>query len=104
MQPWYDAQGRGAADRPLDGAVRDRLWYSANGGPTRVVVGKLQGVSWRGASWGRHMASGGARPREARRVRSRGARDVAFRCRNRFNLGHFEHDFLPNFELKCTRW
>jgi hypothetical protein len=32
-----------------------------------------------------------------------GAAHARFR-RDRFILGHFDHDFLPIFELKCIRW
>jgi hypothetical protein len=66
---------------------------------------------------GRRVAAVGRRglPREhalrrrwpaARRARRTGRRDVAARPRSgaaRFRLSHFEHDFLPKLEYKCTK-
>jgi hypothetical protein len=95
--PWYGAQGRGKprTDR-RSGAAR-----------VRSVRCVQRADTWRGADlktfWGAGRPGEGAwprmarGPREALRVRAHGARDVAFRCQNRFNLGHFEHDFLPIF-------
>jgi hypothetical protein len=86
--------------------------YTAGGRPAR-------GSATRGRGGRPYTSVGvwpreGARPREGasgpdaeggtagtRRARGRGERA---RARNCFNLGHFKHDFLSIFELKCTRW
>jgi hypothetical protein len=42
---------------------------------------------------------------QERRARARAtSRRTLGSARDHFILGHFDHDFLPIFELKCTRW
>jgi hypothetical protein len=113
------------------GPTESRLWYSGElskcactglpswrtDGRTRCVAERrvrglrvAEGNVPRGAAQGpgvtgppRHAYDrvqrydGGA----ARRARATSRGTFAFRC-DRFSLGHFDHDLLPIFELKCT--
>jgi hypothetical protein len=81
----------GAEDGPLDGVVRDRTWYGANGGETsgrlgvRGVLGKAHGLGWRAASGGttaQMPRAGGADATRGRATSRRGARSgsTTFHC------------------------
>jgi hypothetical protein len=92
-------------------AGRPRAVRRTNGGavrPAREGAPHGRGCIKRGAA---HRPAVVGPPRHARMVayvgeptwhRRRRGRAFAFQRLVQFGLGNFDHDFLPNFELKCT--
>jgi hypothetical protein len=113
MPPWYERPRSArvqwsAADGPMVCGAHT-TGYGVDGGahgPRETSRSVRAWAHGEGARLGRHMGADAKATGAQARHAARGAHDIAARCRpglNYFRLLDFEHDFLQNFLLKCTK-